>query len=196
MTLCATLRTLRFTLSASARGSREWPTQFPDGGFQREVARIVEINFRVRIISNERFGACGQEERIVLTSDSEQRRPLRAEIFLEPGIECDVAGVIQEEVKLDLVIAGPGQQCGVELVRFGRYQRLVLHAVKILRLGRFGRKKFAQRAAIFCRRLPARRELAAGAACNCVATGSRSLLTRLANGRRMRPSKVGVNRKT
>ena len=35
-------------------------------GFEREVARVIEMDFRVRVISPERLGAAGQEERVIL----------------------------------------------------------------------------------------------------------------------------------
>ena len=93
-------------------------------GFQCEVAGVVEMHLSVRVVALERFRARGQKEWIVLAPYGKQRRLLGAEIFLELGIQRDVAGIVQKEVKLDLVIAWPRQQRGVELVCFRRYQRL------------------------------------------------------------------------
>src|SRR6478672_12884368 len=58
---------------------------------QREVAGVVEANLRIRHVAAERLGARRQEERIVLAPDREQRRAMGAQIFLEIGIERDVA---------------------------------------------------------------------------------------------------------
>src|SRR5260370_42660921 len=82
--------------------------------FEREVARVIEMDFRVRVISPERLRAAGQEERVAIAPDSQQWRPLCAEIFLELWIESDVARIIQKEVEMDLVIAGTRQQRGAE----------------------------------------------------------------------------------
>src|ERR1700681_4957239 len=91
--------------------------------FQRKVAGIVEMDFGTRVVALERFGAQGQEKPITLAPNREHRRPLCPEIFLELGIERYVARVIEEQVKLDLVIAGPGQQRRIEFVRFRSHQR-------------------------------------------------------------------------
>src|SRR6267143_516290 len=77
--------------------------------FQCEVTGVVEMHLSVRVVALERFSARGQKERIVLAPDRQQGRLLRAEIFLEPGIERNIAGIVQEEVKLDFVVAGPCQ---------------------------------------------------------------------------------------
>src|SRR5437899_1118746 len=44
---------------------------FPMMGFKREVAGIVKMDLRVRVIPPERFGAGGQEERVVLAPDGQ-----------------------------------------------------------------------------------------------------------------------------
>ena len=64
-------------------------------GFQREVTGLVEVHFGVRIVALERFGPRGQKEWIILAPRRQKRRLLSAEIFLELGIERDVARVIQ-----------------------------------------------------------------------------------------------------
>src|SRR5437870_6339594 len=119
--------------------------------FQREVTGVVEVYFGVRVVALERLGPGRQKERIVLAPDREQWRPLCAEVLLELRVERDVAGIIQEQVELDLIIAGPGQQRGVKLVRFRRQQRLVLDAIEILRLGRLWREEVTQRSSILRR---------------------------------------------
>ena len=102
--------------------------------FQREVTGVVEVYFGVWVIALERLGPGRQKERIVLAPDREQRRPFCAEVLLELWVEGDVAGIVQEQVELDLIIAGPGQPRGVKLVPFRRQQCFVLDAIKVLRL--------------------------------------------------------------
>src|SRR5262245_2572806 len=77
--------------------------------------------------------------------NSEQGRPLGAEIFLEFRVERDVARIVQEQVELDLVIAWPRQQRRVEGVGFGRHLRAVRHAKHVLEPRRLGLEEFAQR---------------------------------------------------
>ena len=67
-------------------------------GFEREVARVIEMDFRARVISPERLGAAGQEERVILPPDSKHGGPLHAEILLELWIEFYIARMIQKEV--------------------------------------------------------------------------------------------------
>ena len=77
--------------------------------FECEVTGVVEMHLSVRVVALERFSARGQEERIVLAPYGKQGRLLCAEIFLELGIESNIAGIVQKEVKLDFVIAWPCQ---------------------------------------------------------------------------------------
>ena len=76
--------------------------------FEGEVAGVVEPHLGTRVVVFERFRTWGKKERIALAPDRQQRRLLGAEIFLELRIERDIAGIIQKQVELDLVIAGPG----------------------------------------------------------------------------------------
>src|SRR5215472_2836997 len=78
--------------------------------FQREVARLEEADHRAWNVALERFGARRQKERIVLAPHGEKRRPPRAEVFLEFRIQRDIAGVVEEQVELDVVVAGPSEQ--------------------------------------------------------------------------------------
>ena len=75
--------------------------------FQREMAGVEEVHLGARVVALECLGPRRQKERIILSPDCEQGRPLGAEIFLELGIESDVAGVIQEEVELNFVVTRP-----------------------------------------------------------------------------------------
>src|SRR5258708_36410022 len=75
--------------------------------FKCEVAGVIEMDLRVWVISPERVGATGQEERVVLAPDSKYWWALCPEILLELRIQGDIARVIQTEVELELVVAGP-----------------------------------------------------------------------------------------
>src|SRR5215469_890649 len=100
------------------------------------------------VVAFERFGARSQEERIAVAPDGKRWWLFAAKVFLELGIERHVAGIIQKEVELNLIIARPAQQSRVKFVRFGGNQRGVRHAIEILGLGRLGREEFAQGCAV------------------------------------------------
>src|SRR5262245_66384668 len=78
-------------------------------GLQREVSGIKQAHDRPRIVAFERFGTHREEERIVLAPHSQERRLVGAEIVLESWVERNIALVITEQVKLQLIGAGPGQ---------------------------------------------------------------------------------------
>src|SRR5262245_8175605 len=90
--------------------------------FQREVPRVEEADDRTRNVALERLGARRQEERVVPAPHRQQRRPVRAEIFVELRVQRDIAGVVEEEVELDLVVAGTSEQRRVERVALRRDQ--------------------------------------------------------------------------
>src|SRR5581483_5985157 len=75
--------------------------------FERKMASVVEAYLGARNVTLECFRTGRQEERIALAPDRKQRRPVCAEIFLEFGIERDIAGIIQKQVELDRIVAGP-----------------------------------------------------------------------------------------
>src|SRR5690348_816541 len=112
-------------------------------GFQREVTGVVEVYFGVRVVPLKRLSPGRQKERVVLTPDRQQWWPFCTEVLLELRVERDVACIVQEQVELDLIVAGPGQQRGVKLVGFRRHQRLVLNAIKVLGLGGLRSEKVA-----------------------------------------------------
>jgi hypothetical protein len=80
------------------------------------------MHFGTRVAALESFGARRQKERVALAPYREQRWFLCAEIFLELGIQSNVAGVIQEQVELNFVVTRPGKQRRVQCVRFRSYQ--------------------------------------------------------------------------
>src|ERR1700756_742915 len=110
-------------------------------GFQREVTGVVEVYFGIWVIAPEGLSSRRQKEWVVLAPNCEQWRPFCTEVLLELRVERDVAGIVEEQIELDLIIAEPGQQRGVKLVCFRRYKRLVLDAVEVLGLGRLWREE-------------------------------------------------------
>src|SRR5690242_19134738 len=82
--------------------------------FQREVAGLEQVNLGIRIVALVGVRAGGQEKWIVLAPDREKRRPAGADVVLEFGIERDIALIIAEQIELDLVVAGAGEQRGVQ----------------------------------------------------------------------------------
>src|SRR5215472_4021798 len=94
-----------------------FPADFGPMSFQRKMAGIEEMDFRLGIVPRERLRARRQEERIIPAPNRQQRRTLLAEILLELRIQRHVACVIQEEVKLYLLITRPCQQRRIERVR-------------------------------------------------------------------------------
>src|SRR5579864_550422 len=103
---------------------------FPRVRFQRKMAGVVEMHDGIGVVACERVGALWQEERIVLPPDGQRGRPSGAEILLKLGIERDVVRVVQEQVELDLIVAWPSQERGVERVPFRRHQRGVRDALE------------------------------------------------------------------
>src|SRR5262245_60631881 len=87
---------------------------FSSTALEREVAGIEQVDFGLWIVAFEGFRASRQKERIVLAPHGKKRWPLCAKVLLEFGVERDVALVVAEQVELDLVIAGQGEQRRVE----------------------------------------------------------------------------------
>src|SRR5262245_18915135 len=121
--------------------------------FQREVPRIEEAHDRTRKIALERLGAGRQKEWIVLAPHRQQRRPVGAEVVVKLRIQRDIAGVVEEQVELDLVVARPSEQRRIERIALGRDQRLVGHAVHVLPPGGLGRQELPKRRAVVGRGL-------------------------------------------
>src|SRR6516162_2272071 len=78
-------------------------------GLQREMPRIKETHDRVRDVALESLGPLRQEERIILAPHRQKARLVGAEIFLEGGVERDVALIVPKQVQLQLGRAGPSQ---------------------------------------------------------------------------------------
>ena len=94
--------------------------------------------------------APGGRNRIVLDPRRQQRRPALGEISLELGIEGDVAGIVEEEIELDLIVARR-ERCAVQRVGSRGDVSRVGDAMGVLPLRRLWREERAQLLAI-CRR--------------------------------------------
>jgi hypothetical protein len=141
-------------LPAGPRKLADNPGDLFPFALEGEMSGIDEMHLAVRIIALKGFDAGRQEERIVLALDREKRGPSDADEFLETWIKHDIAGVIQEQIQLDLVVAEPRDQCRVEHVGLRHDQRLVRDAMDVLEFGRLGLEEVSQRRAIGAGRLP------------------------------------------
>ena len=99
----------RLLIQLAAEKVADCRADLGDVGLEREVAGVEEPDLRVRDVALEGLGAGRQEERVVPAPEREQRRPAAAEIFLEFRLERDIAGIVEEEIKLDLVNAGTSE---------------------------------------------------------------------------------------
>src|SRR5262245_9899787 len=90
--------------------------------FQREVTRLEEADHGAGKVALERLRACREEKRIVPAPHREQWRSPRPKVFLERRVQRDIARVVEEQVELDLVVAGPSEQRRIERVALGRDQ--------------------------------------------------------------------------
>jgi DNA-binding CsgD family transcriptional regulator len=104
----------------------------PGVGLQGEVAGVEKADVRARDVTLEGFGASRQEERVVLAPHREERRPAGAEVLLPRRVERHIAGVVEEQVELDLIVAGAAQVVVVEAVAVRADPRRVRDAVRVL----------------------------------------------------------------
>jgi hypothetical protein len=72
-------------------------------------------------------------------------RLLGADVFLEFGIERDIALIVAKQIELDLVVARAGEERRIQRPTIGREPLRRGHAVRVLPLGRFGLEKSPQR---------------------------------------------------
>lgn len=100
----------------------------------------------------ERFGAGGQEEGIVPPPDRQQGRPVRAEEGVQPRVLGDVGAVVEQQVHLRFDADPLDGRVG-QLPWFGRDQRGVRHAFRVLPFDRLARVEAAQRLAVLGRGL-------------------------------------------
>lgn len=99
-------------------------------GLEREVAGIEQMDLGVGEIALERLCAGGQERGVVLAPRGEERRPVLAEVGLELRVEGDVRAIVEDQIELDLLRAGPRQVGGVERPAVGRDERRSARAVQ------------------------------------------------------------------
>ena len=78
-------------------------------GFKCKVTCVEKMDFSARDIVAKRLGTSGQEERVVLTPNSKNWRLMLTQPSLELRIQSDVSGIITKEVRLYIVLAGPGR---------------------------------------------------------------------------------------
>lgn len=81
-----------------------------------EVSGIEQDHLRTGNVSLVRLRARGNEERVILTPDREQRRLLLAKILLEAGVSIDIVTIVVENVELDVGVPRARDECGVESV--------------------------------------------------------------------------------
>ncbi|EGX99514.1 hypothetical protein AZA_38179 [Nitrospirillum viridazoti Y2] len=141
--------------------SRQWREDAADVardlrhmGFQREVAGVQQMHLGVGVVPAIGVSTRRQEEGIVTAPDGQQRRPLFREIGLEGGVEGDVAGVVQEQVQLDFVVARAAQQRMVQHIGLRGHRALIRHAVGVLPLGRLQRQQAADGVTVGLRGVP------------------------------------------
>src|SRR5437667_4192128 len=122
-------------------------------GFEREVARVEELDYRTGNVASERLSAARQEEGVVPSPHRQEAGLVRPEVILECRVERDVALVVAEEIQLDLVGAGAGQIEVVERIAVRRNGGYVRNTVRVLPTRRVGREEAAERLSVDRRRL-------------------------------------------
>jgi hypothetical protein len=96
--------------SLPGKGGKEWADQ---GGhllcmrFQCEMSGIYKMDLRTREVPLKGGCAGRHESRIVTAPDGKQWWLVLAKVGLEGWIERDIAAVVKDEIKLNLVRARP-----------------------------------------------------------------------------------------
>ncbi len=75
------------------------------------MAGVDEMKLNLGKIALVGMCAVGGEDKVVLAPDDQRWRLVFAEISLDSGIERQVGPVVVEQIKLDIVVAGPIEQC-------------------------------------------------------------------------------------
>jgi hypothetical protein len=73
--------------------------------FQREVAGINQMQFRVREISLVGLGPFDGEERVVLSPENQHSRLLVAKVFMPTVVERDIRLIVVKKVELNCRVA-------------------------------------------------------------------------------------------
>src|SRR5215467_8316330 len=117
------------------------------------MAGVEEPHLRIVIVALERFRSAREEERIVSAPCREQRWLMDAKVLLELRVQGDIAGVVKEQIELNLIVAGPSKKGGVERIGFRGDERFICHAVDILPFRGLRLQELAQRGTIRLDRL-------------------------------------------
>jgi hypothetical protein len=104
---------------------------------EREVAGVKKAHVRVRYVAFECFRTRGQKEQIVPTPCRQERRLVLAEIGLKLRIKGDVAFLVAEEIKLNIVSPWACQIIVVERIPIRRNPGRIEHTVRVLPDRRF-----------------------------------------------------------
>src|SRR5262250_3022856 len=96
------------------------------------MSRIEELNLRAGYVFPKCFCSGGNEERVVLTPDRQQRWFRLTEIFLEFRIALYVRGIVEKQVELNLFVLGPFEQRRVQSVGLGRNTFRIRYAMRVL----------------------------------------------------------------
>src|SRR5439155_25052119 len=122
-------------------------------GFECEVARVEELDYRTGNVASERLSAARQEEGVVPSPHRQEAGLVRPEVIWECRVERDVALVVAEQVQLDLVGAGAGQIEVVERIAVRRNRCHIRHTVRVLPKRGLGSEEAAERLSVGRRRL-------------------------------------------
>src|SRR5262245_34657151 len=97
-----------------------------------KVARLEKAELTMRNVLSKCFRPGGNEERIVVTPDRQQRRLRIAEVRLKLRIKFHVRCIVQKQIELNFLVARTSQQRGVQRIRFRRNRSRICYAVCVL----------------------------------------------------------------
>src|SRR5579871_5277901 len=100
--------------------------------FECEVARVEQLHGRVWVVALVGFGSRGDEEGVVLAPDGEKWWFEVTKILVKRGIECNIGGVVEEDIQLNFIYARAREKCGVKCVGFGGDQQRIAYAIQVL----------------------------------------------------------------
>src|SRR5262245_25793306 len=121
--------------------------------FERKVAGVEEADNRTRIVALESLGPRRHKERVIFAPHRQKRRLVSAEVVLECRIQCNVAFVVAEEVKLYYVRTGTSQIKVIKVLAVRRHHRRVRYAVGVLPTGCLRREESMERLSVRRRRV-------------------------------------------
>src|SRR5215471_3116124 len=80
---------------------------FHDVCLDCKMTCIEELNLGVRQVFSKRLGSRGNEKRIILAPDRQQRRFRLTKIFLKLRIKLHIRCVIKKQIQLNLIVSRP-----------------------------------------------------------------------------------------